>query len=204
MLSVTSVELKSMSKKRREIIRVTHNDFATDLATQLASNSYLREVNVNTGNCSSCPVRHVCAHYDEETSDCGAITGSVTQFLQDMQRSPWVKPEDSYSVRSLASLHAIIILCELFFKKYGAIEGKEKSIVGFNQLMKDYLAVLAQYNKGLAEFGMNPRGRAALAQSMAETGAAMTLLERYVKSKNPKTLPAKYSVAKHGKSERSD
>lgn len=153
----------------------------------------LKKLEVNNGDCEVCQLKDICEYVDYEDDTCGMVAVAIQEFYGEVFKSPYVKDTDAFSIRTMASLYGIIVTCELFFQKYGIVEGKDKSIVGLNQLGKDYTQVLHQFNKLMSEFGMTPRGRFVITGKTQDNDQKFNVLARYLSGK--KVTDAKYSNA---------
>lgn len=129
--------------------------------------SLLANATINKGDCNRCWLKKTCTKKNPEEDTCGLVDQAVEEFHEFILRSPHYKEQDYLAARSIGALHGAIALCEAYFNQYGAIDFEEGQPM-FNALFKDYLKVLKQYNDGLTQFGLNPKGRWELSGKRAQ------------------------------------
>lgn len=166
------------------------------VANQLFRNQYLRTNNISIGNCSECPLKNGCEYYNETDSECRFIRIATNDFYNEIVKVPHVKDVDLIAARSLASMHGIVAISELYFQMFGSIttiHNKEGELLHakFNPIMEAYQKIFPIYMRELGNFGMTPKGRASIEKKGGNSENAATMLEAYLDSKLVKDVPGK-------------
>ena len=171
-----------------------------EIANQLVRIKQLRNTTISIGECKKCPLKMSCEHMNETDTECRAVLLATNVFYDEALKSPYIKDGDLLALRTLASQHGILHLCEMFFKAFGSLsmsQGKVK----FNELMRTYTQIQPMYLKGLAEFGLTPRGRAVISGNKLgkPISAGRTALYDYIKAKKSNELPGSEGSDQHNR-----
>ena len=160
-------------------------EYRAELLDVVVNNEELMRTNVTSGNCMVCLVQDGCDHYNEDEPHCGFVKSSSDRFYGEALKSPWLKEEDFLAIRSLAVLHGTLMFSERFFQKFGNIDRDHNGRAGYSRMFQEYLKTLKQYNDGLSEFGMTPKGRYRLTGEKAKTQSLSDIssLAQYILSK---------------------
>jgi len=123
----------------------------------------LLEVNVSVGRCVDCPLYKCCRHSNDSDATCRLASQAVAEFVAQILLCPWILPEDYPGIRSLASIHASMILAEEYFRVFGSVNvkryGRKIRTMEFRSLHLQYTRLQEKLQSGLEKYGLTPSGR---------------------------------------------
>lgn len=143
------------------------------------------KIHLNPGECNSCPLSSVCPCYKADQNHCVYVDQCANEFMGVARNSEFIRPEDMFNLRMLASQYAALMMVELQFKKKGIIVSRVlktgEEHFGYNPLFVEYNSMISKFQAGCAKFGLNPLGR----RSLKEAGdkAAPDALMKYIEAK---------------------
>lgn len=158
---------------------------STDLSISkvLKENRRLFETAVSLGDCRSCPLKDTCQFFDDSSLSCGMIDEAVSEFYQfAAQTAPSLQKSDVMLLRTAGSLHATIVLCEEYFRRFGSVETGRNGAFRLNTMFSQYQKTLKQYQSLLSELGLTPTSRQKLTERLRKDDG-LRAFENYVETK---------------------